>query len=177
VIRRRLLCAATLAALLAACQTTPPVRPPGDSLSGRIAVKVDALGSQPARSVSAGFDLAGSGELGRLELTSPLGTMVARADWSAAGATLVTSDGESRYGDLDTLTREMLGETLPVAALFDWLRGRPWAGAPSTPTTPPQEPGFDQLGWAVRLGRFPDGWVVATRAQAPQVTVRAQVEP
>ena len=164
------------AAVLAAC-TTPPPAPPGDALSGRIAVKVDALGDQPARSVSAGFDLAGSGEAGRLDLTSPLGTLVARADWSPAGATLATSDGERRFGDLDGLTDELLGETLPVAALFDWLRGRPWPGAPSAATVPPAEPGFDQLGWAVRLGRFDDGWVVATRERAPRVTVRAQVQP
>jgi outer membrane lipoprotein LolB len=162
---------------LAACTTTPPPPPAGDTLSGRLAVKVDAAGTQPARSVSAGFDLTGTGDAGRLELTSPLGTVVARADWTPGQATLVTSDGESRFGNLDALTQEMLGETLPVAALFDWLRGRPWPGAPATPTAPPAEPGFDQLGWAVRLGRFEEGWVTATRARAPQVTVRAQVQP
>ena len=112
-----------------------------------------------------------------MSLTSPLGTMVAQADWSPEGARLVTSDGESRFGNLDELTREMLGESLPVAALFDWLRGRPWPGAPSQATTPPTEAGFDQLGWAVRLGRFGDGLVVAQRASPPQVTVRAQVDP
>ena len=175
--RRRALLAGAVAATLAACTTVAPPRPPGDSLSGRLAVKVDADGVQPARSVSAGFELTGSSAAGRLNLTSPLGTVVARADWSPDDVRLITSDGEIRYGDLDTLTREMLGESLPVAALFDWLRGRPWPGAPSEPTAPPAEAGFDQLGWSVRLGRLSDGWVTAQRARAPKVTVRAQVEP
>ena len=176
-IRRRLLLAGAVAAALAACTTVTPPGPAGDTLSGRLAVKVDADGAQPARSVSAGFELTGSSTAGRLNLTSPLGTVVARADWSPSDVRLVTSDGEARYGDLDTLTREMLGESLPVAALFDWLRGRPWPGAPSEPTAPPAEAGFDQLGWSVRLGRLSDGWVTAQRARLPKVTVRAQVEP
>ena len=163
--------------MLSACVTVTQPGPPGETLSGRLAVKVDADGAQPARAVSAGFELTGSSKAGRLNLTSPLGTVVARADWSPDDVRLVTSDGETRYGDLDTLTREMLGESLPVAALFDWLRGRPWPGAPSEPTTPPAEAGFDQLGWSVRLGRLSDGWVTAQRARPPKVTVRAQVEP
>lgn len=175
-IRGRVTLAAAAAALVSACTTVQPPAPPGDSLSGRLAVKVDASAGQPARSVTAGFELAGSPPAGRMSLTSPLGTMIAQADWSPEGARLVTSDGESRFGNLDELTREMLGESLPVAALFDWLRGRPWPGAPSQATTPPTEAGFDQLGWAVRLGRFDDGLVVAQRAAPPQVTVRAQVD-
>lgn len=174
---RPLLWAAALAVALGGCATVTPPSPEGDSLSGRLAVKVDADGTQPARSVSAGFELIGSSSVGRLNLTSPLGTVMARADWSPNDVRLITSDGETRYGDLDTLTREMLGESLPVAALFDWLRGRPWPGAPSQFTTPPVEAGFDQLGWSVRLGRLGDGWVTAKRSRAPQVTVRAQVEP
>ena len=175
--RWRSVAAAALAAVLAACATPPPQAPEGETVSGRLSVKVDADGTQPARSVSAGFELIGAGDRGRLNLTSPLGTVVARADWSPRDVRLITSDGETRYVDLDTLTREMLGESLPVAALFDWLRGRPWAGAPSQATVPPAEAGFDQLGWSVRLGRFDEGWVTALRTRAPQVTVRARVEP
>lgn len=176
---RRALLAASLAAFtawMAGCTTVPPA-PAGDTISGRMSVKVDAHGAEPARSVSAGFELLGSGEAGRLNLSSPLGTLMARADWAPGDTRLTTSDGTVSYADLDSLTLEMLGERLPVAALFDWLRGRPWPGAPSTPTLPPAEPGFDQLGWSVRLGRLSDGLITAQRHAAPKVTVRAQVEP
>lgn len=168
--------AAALALALAAC-TTPPRDPDGASVSGRLSVKVDAWQDQPARSVSAGFDLNGSPQQGQLSLTSPLGTVVARAEWSATGVKLTSSDGETRYDSLDTLTRDMLGESLPVAALFDWLRGRPWPGAPAEPRTGAGEAGFVQLGWSVQLERLGEGWVVAQRVAPPQVTVRARVEP
>ena len=93
--RRRLLLAGAVAAALAACTTVTPPGPAGDTLSGRLAVKVDADGAQPARSVSAGFELTGSSTAGRLNLTSPLGTVVARADWSPSDVRHLTSDGET----------------------------------------------------------------------------------
>ncbi|MDP9043518.1 MAG: outer membrane lipoprotein LolB, partial [Pseudomonadota bacterium] len=74
------------------------------------------------------------------------------------------------------LTREVLGESVPVAALFDWLRGRPWRESPSVPTVPPAEPGFTQLGWSVGLARLADGVIVAQRAGPPAVTVRVRVD-
>jgi outer membrane lipoprotein LolB len=39
---------------------------------------------------------------------------------------LATPRGESTFTDLDALTRQALGESVPVSALFDWLQGRPW---------------------------------------------------
>ena len=70
----------------------------------------------------------------------------------------------------------MLGESLPVAALFDWLRGRPWPGAASTTTVAPADAGFEQLGWIVNLARFDESWVAARRDAAPTVTVRARID-
>ena len=46
---------------------------------------------------------------------------------------------------LEDLSREALGEALPLAAWPDWLAGRPWGGAPHRAT----EGGFEQLGWQV----------------------------
>jgi outer membrane lipoprotein LolB len=89
---------------------------------------------------------------------------------------LATPQGETRYDDLDALTRAVLGESLPVAALFDWLRGRPWPGASSTANAPPAEPGFKQLGWIVSLARFNEAWIAARRERAPVVTVRAKLD-
>jgi len=147
-----------------------------ETISGKLSVRVDAEGASPARSESGNFELKGTPDTGQLNLSSPLGTVLAQARWSGHKAWLATSQGETAYPDLDSLTLEMLGERLPMAALFDWLRGRPWAGAPSQANSPPADSGFQQLGWSVNLARFNEGWVVAQRAQAPQVTVRARVD-
>lgn len=174
---RRALAAALLATLAAGCATPPAERPamPGDSLSGRLAVRVDATAENAARSLSAAFELQGQASAGRLDLSTPLGTMLAQARWSPQRVVLVTPQGETPYDNLDTLTRDMLGETLPVAALFDWLNGRPWSGAASVPSAPPAA-GFRQLGWTVDLGRFAEATIAAVREQPPVVTVRVKLD-
>ena len=178
--RTALLLALTASLALGACAGVPrAVDAPatsGTPLSGRIAVRVDATDSAAARSVSAAFELQGSAETGSLNLATPLGSVLAQARWSPESVVLATPQGESRFADLDALTREVLGEPLPVAALFDWLRGRPWPGAASRATAAPDEPGFEQLGWVVSLARFSEAWVVARRERAPVVTVRAKLD-
>lgn len=161
--------------MLAGCASVGQRAPEGaQTLSGKLSVRVDATDAAPARSESGNFELKGTPEAGQLNLSSPLGTVIAQARWSGQRAWLATSQGETAYPDLDTLTQEMLGERLPVAALFDWLRGRPWPGAASRPHD--SGAGFEQLGWAVDLARFGEGWISARRAQAPAVLVRAKVD-
>lgn len=161
--------------MLAGCASVGQRAPEGaQTLSGKLSVRVDATDAAPARSESGNFELKGTPEAGQLNLSSPLGTVIAQARWSGQRAWLATSQGETAYPDLDTLTQEMLGERLPVAALFDWLRGRPWPGAASHPHD--GGAGFEQLGWAVDLARFGEGWISARRAQAPAVLVRAKVD-
>jgi outer membrane lipoprotein LolB len=171
--------AALVTALLtAACASGPrPVAPlVGETLSGRLAVRVEAGNGNAARSENAAFELRGNARAGRLDLSTPLGSVLAQARWAPGSVVLATPQGEREFDDLDALTQEVLGESVPVAALFDWLQGRPWPGAASTPTTATAEPGFTQLGWAVSLARFDAGWIVATRARAPVVTVRAKLD-
>lgn len=172
--RRPALLALPLVALLSACASLPTdiPAPAGDRLAGRLALKVDAAGSEEARSIVAAFELKGAPEAGRLDLSTPLGTVMAQARWAPGRVVLVTPQGETPFDSLDALTREVLGESLPVAALFDWLHGRPWPGAAHV-----SEPaGFRQLGWAVDLARFADDTIVAVRAQAPVVTVRVKLD-
>lgn len=162
------------ASLLAGCATVGQKAPPDSAtLSGKLSVRVDATATTPSRSESGNFELKGTPEAGQLNLSTPLGTVMAQARWAGNRAWLATSQGETAYPDLDALTQEMLGESLPVAALFDWLRGRPWPGTASRPV----EGGFEQLGWTIDLARFGEGWVAARRAQAPAVLVRAKVDP
>lgn len=161
--------AGVLAAMLGACATVAPLPPLGDRLAGRLSVQVEGDAS---RSFSAAFELVGSAEQGELALTTPFGTQVARADWSSARVRLQTQEGEQLYADLDSMAAGALGERVPLGALFDWLRGRPWPGAPSEP----QPAGFDQLGWAVDVSRLAEGSVQARRASPPVVTVRARLD-
>ncbi|QPF75423.1 outer membrane lipoprotein LolB [Roseateles sp. DAIF2] len=174
--RRGLLALAFVAPLLAGCanlqREAPPAAQDGDlRLSGRLSVQVSGRGGD-----SAAFELLGSPEAGRLELSTPLGSLVARARWSRAEVLLQTPREERRFEDLDSLTREMLGEPVPVAALFDWLRGRPWPRAGSQPLEGAAQ-GFAQLGWQIDLSRFGDGLIVANRPAEPAVTLRARLDP
>ena len=191
-IERRTWCAAVATAgllWLGGCATVPgPVAGDGvDALSGRLALHVDAAGPDAARSLSAAFDLRGTPASGTLGLSTPLGSMLAQARWSPAEVVLATPQGTRRFTTLDELTRDVLGESVPIEAWFDWLRGRPWPGATSTPlpaigttasTSDSSSPhSFAQLGWSVDLTRFGDGAVSATRTSpAPVVTVRIRLD-
>ena len=167
-----------VASLIAACASVPQTAQPvsGETLSGRMSVRVAGSGGIEPRSVSAAFELHGDAQVGRLNLSTPLGSVLAQARWAPGSVVLATPQGEQRFADLDALTQAVLGESLPVAALFDWLRGRPWPGAASTTSTAPAEPGFEQLGWVVNLARFDEAWVDARRDRAPVVTVRAKLD-
>jgi outer membrane lipoprotein LolB len=148
-----------------------------DALSGRMVIRIEAHGNESARAFSAAFDLRGDPRAGALGLSTPLGSMLAQARWTATEVVLATPQGTRNFTDLDSLTREVLGESVPIEAWFDWLRGRPWPGAPSTPVAGTSSPGFEQLGWAVDLARFADGAVSATRqSPEPKVVVRIQLD-
>ena len=170
--------AAVVAGLtLTGCAALAPPAP-GPVLGGRIAVQVDAPDGGTPQSLSAHFELAGNAERGSLSLSTPFGTQLGQANWALPGdVTLVRAGGaRAAYPDLDTLTRELLGEAVPVGALFDWLAGRPWPAAPATPAQPPVTRGFRQLGWQVDLDRAGDGLIVARRDAPPPVTVRARLD-
>ena len=158
--------------LLAACATTP--RPPAE-LAGRLAVRVEAFEGAPARSLATQFELRGDALAGELRLSTPLGTTAAQARWRPGSAELITAETTRSFADLDALAQALLGEALPLAALIDWLRGRPWPGAPSAPSAA-SAVGFEQLGWRIDLSRMAQGWVLATRERTPAVSVRVRLE-
>jgi len=183
-----------VATVLAGCTTVPPSPAAGaaEILSGRLAIRVDPVANEAPRSVSAAFDLRGDSRAGTLGLSTPLGSMLAQARWSPSEVVLTTPRETRRFATLDDLTREALGESVPIEAWFDWLRGRPWPGAPSTAldvappapanvsTSPPQPApmaGFRQLGWRVDLSQFDAGTIAATReAPPPTVSVRIRLD-
>ncbi len=162
------------ASLLTACATPRPPAQPGEApwTSGRLSVRIDATPTQAAQGVSAAFELRGDGDSGELRLLSPLGSRLAAARWSPAVAVLETPQGEQRYATLDDLSRQALGEALPLAALPDWLKGRPWSAVPHAVN----DAGFEQLGWQVLLGQRNQGLIEARRAAPPGVTVRVRLD-
>lgn len=158
--RRRLALHAALAAvaLLAGCAAPAPA--PGPSWSGRLALRVET--AEGPQSFSAGFELRGSPAAGSLELTTPLGSTAARLEWSGAGAVLRAPGRPDRQAPaLDDLVREATGSPLPVAALFDWLAGRPTAAA----------------GWQADLSQRAQGRLQARRLTAPAADLRLLLEP
>lgn len=159
--------------LLAGCASwrTAPVATQ-DMLSGRLAIRVDAT---PPRALSADFLLRGTPDRGELQLDGPLGARLAQAEWEPGAAVLRSGGNERRYASLDALSTELLGESLPIAALFDWLRGRPWPGA-GVDAAADGTTGFRQLGWSVDTSGAADGRVHARRDAPPPVDVRARVD-
>jgi outer membrane lipoprotein LolB len=171
VLRRKLLIG--LLSTLAGCVSTNK----RSFTSGRLAIKIEATPNTSARAISADFDLQGTPSTGQLSLSGPLGAVLVQAIWSPQQAVLRTPGSEQIFTTLDELTQSLLGEILPVAALFDWLRGNPWPQASSQPTMPPQPQGFQQLGWAVDTSRLPDRWLIAQRTQVPTISIKARIDP
>lgn len=156
--------------LLGGCASPPAAT--DLALNGRMALRVEG---QPERSFSASFELSGGPRQGRLLLSGPLGTTAALAEWAPGEAFLSANGSRERYGDLDALAGAALGEPVPIAALFDWLRGQPFVGAPSAARVDGIS-GFAQLGWRIDLSRWAEGWIEAQRDAPPVVTVRARME-
>ncbi|MEF7614947.1 outer membrane lipoprotein LolB [Aquincola sp. MAHUQ-54] len=161
-------------AWLAGCATLRDDAGSDGSISGRLAVQIAEPADRPgdARNVSAQFELRGDAALGELNLSGPLGNTLAQARWQQGQAELLTTQGTRRFDSLDAMSQEMLGEPLPLAALIEWLRGRPWAAAVSHAN----DAGFEQLGWQIDLSRYAEGWLTARRAQPPATTVRVRLD-
>ena len=177
--RRSLLSAARLTPvllvgpwLLQACSAWPTRSTAAGWTQGRLLLRVDATADQAAQSVTAAFELQGDGNSGELRLLTPLGTQLASALWSPRQVLLTTPAGEQTFVSLDALSQQAFGQSLPLAALPDWLAGRPWQGAASQ--TQPQ--GFEQLGWQVNTANREQGLVEARRPSAPALLLRVRLE-
>ncbi|WP_431099960.1 lipoprotein insertase outer membrane protein LolB [Roseateles noduli] len=187
--RRRQFSAGAMAALgvavLAGCSSVPKASgtdaaalADAPRLTGKFGLIVPAgAGGQRGQNVNANFELLGDPRRGQLEMSTPMGSLVARVSWQPGSAWVKTPDGDRAYDDIDALTQELLGETLPLQALFDWLRGRPW---PQAPSRADGETGFQQLGWQVDLRRFDNQLISAQRLNPngpePLATLRLKLD-
>ena len=159
--------AACLVAVLAGCAAPRPVAvaqagaiAAQDRWNGRLALQVE---DAPSQSFSASFELTGGADAGALILTTPIGSTAAVLQWAPGSATLQqgSKSDAQRFGSLDELAARATGTPIPVAALFEWLEGRP-APVP---------------GWIADLSAQPQGRIVATRQQPlPVATLRVVFE-
>jgi outer membrane lipoprotein LolB len=138
------------ALLLAGCAVPPRTAAPAgvQVWTGRLALAVEGQSSQ---SFSAGFELKGAPEQGELSLYNPLGGTIAVLAWSPGTATLRSNGNERQFPSLEALAQEATGAPLPVAALFDWLAGKP---------TPIQ-------GWEADVSQVAEGRLRARRTDPP----------
>ena len=110
------------------------------SLTGRVAVKIEQRGY----SAKLNWRHAAAGD--RLRLLSPVGSVVAELEADASGAMLTTGDKKVyRSGNVQALTREVLGWDLPLEGLQHWVVGR------AEPTIPVQAEERDARGRLTRL--------------------------
>lgn len=160
--RRRLLACA--AALLAGCATGParlaqaPVAAYRDTidLGGRLTVNYRKDGNP--ESVSGQFTW--SQRPGRIDvsLASPTGQTMAQISVTPTSATLVQTDQVVRTAaDIDTLSAQALGWSLPVAGLRDWLQGYATdADGKRFVASPANSSVFTQDGWRLRFVSWQD---------------------
>ena len=158
--RRRALALALSCALLAAGCATPRMTPVDANAywSGRMAIQVL---KDPPESLSAGFELQGSALTGEMVLLSPIGTTLARLEWTPQGARLAQGQQQLESTSLQRLGARLTGTELPIAALFEWLAGRP-AEAP---------------GWQVDLSAHAQGRISAERREpSPGAVLRIALD-
>lgn len=160
---------------LAGCSSLPSRMPDMPVLSGRLSVLVAATADGSARGFSGQFELRGGERSGALEIAGPLGAGGVRAYWSEQRFVLDDGRQTRSFDSLESLAEAGLGEPLPLAALFDWLRARPWRGAPHDARSDGGS-GFAQLGWRIDTTAAAEGLLVATRSASPAITLRVRLD-
>lgn len=121
---------------------------------------LEVEGSQ-RQSFSASFELKGGANAGELAMYSPIGATLAVLAWAPGSAKLRTNGEVREFESVDALVTHATGAAIPVAALFDWLRGI------ATPVA----------GWQADLSLLGQGRLRAQRLQPPpQVDLRLVLE-
>jgi outer membrane lipoprotein LolB len=145
------------AAAVAGCASVE-VAPPDRSYSGRFSAV--ATQGEKRDAVSGRFTVEVRGNRQTIDLSTPLGTTVARIEVGPDGAR-ASGPGvaETRGPDPDALTEQLLGWRLPVSGLSDWIEGRPAPNRPGRVERDGSRPVLiQQDGWTVRLVEaFDDG--------------------
>ena len=122
--------------------------------TGRLSLQIQ---TDPPQAFFAGFELNGNPTRGELSLTSPVGNVLGIMRWSPDQAVLESGSDVKRFASVDALLAQTTGAAIPVAALFDWLKGV----------------NTQLSGWSADLSRLDLGRIVATRDEpAPSARLR-----
>ena len=130
--------------LMAGCAALSAPEPAFPERAGLDAFELDGRFTlrQEARSYSGRLNWTHSAVGDELLLSSPFGQGIAEVVNSAVGARLTTAEGKVfEAADVETLTEEVLGYSLPLRWLADWVRGRAGTGSAR----------FDEAGRLARL--------------------------
>jgi outer membrane lipoprotein LolB len=152
---RRALAAAAL--LFAAGCATLPAPPQAERTHiGRFSV--NATGARQ-ESASGRFELRVLRDTLTLDLSAPLGATLARFETGPDGAQLTVPGSPPRIvrgRNPEELADEVLGYSLPVSGMGDWILGRPAPGREAKQNADGSV--IEQDGWTIRvLERFADG--------------------
>lgn len=184
-------------AVLAGCATTSAPRsaaavaPYRDALdlAGRIAINYSRDGKQ--ESLSGKFTWRQTAANTDVTLISPTGQTVAVINVAPGSATLKRSGEPTRTAsDLDSLTRQTLGWTLPVSGLRDWLQGYAvaadgsrFAASPASDTVVTRDGWkLDYVSWQDETAAVPqpkriDVTRIALGQQVDDMSIRIVIDP
>lgn len=184
---------ALLAAGLAGCSSLPQAQAPAQAqrYAGRFSLSVlrEPLGAEPQRENWNGrFTLAVSDHALSLDLVSPLGATLARVEREPGDARLlVPRNGgvQVEHGpDAQALSERVLGWSLPLDGMPDWIAGgpapaRPFRTLESAAGAPVR---FEQDGWTVTVEAPQDGrgrrvqMDRAARDDSPEMALRVVLD-
>ena len=181
---RLLLLAAAL--MLAACAA--PLVQPGEALPPRTSVRDFSLEArfsvaQDAERHSGRLSWRHRSEGDELQIASPFGQTVAEISIDAGRARLVTSDRRVfEAPDVQQLTREVLGYSLPINRLADWVLARDGSSSASAGARDRfgRPLAIEAEGWQISYDYEQDGAdalpasVFATRTGGPELRLRIE---
>lgn len=150
-----------LAFWLAACATPSRIAGQGTAFDrvGRFAVNLQPM-AQPPYAAQGGFSWRDDGRVLRLDLSSPLGGVLARIQVIPGQAVLERSDGsQTSAASADTLLAQVWGYPMPVTGLRYWIQGQATPGSPATAMQRDAQGRLTTLqqdGWEIRLSDYDD---------------------
>lgn len=157
--RMRLCLALCLVFWLAACATPARIAGQGPAFDrvGRFAVNLQPV-AQPPYAAQGGFSWRDDGRVLRLDLSSPLGGVLARIQVMPGQAVLERSDGsQESAANADTLLAQVWGHPMPVTGLRSWIQGRASPGSPALAVQHDAQGrliALQQDGWEIRLSDY-----------------------